>query len=92
MAFHCAEISFCFDNADVCDTMTGAGPEARALGAKVSQAWIEFAKKGDPNHAGLPRWSPVSSDKLPTMILDEVCEVKDYPDRLAQQVMDSVDT
>ncbi len=92
MAFHCAEISFCFDNAEVCDTMTGAGPGARALGEKVSQAWIDFAKKGDPNHAGLPRWSPVSSDKAPTMIFDEVCEVKDFPDRAAQQIMDSVDT
>ena len=91
MAFHCSEISFCFDNADLCDTMTGAGPRARALGAKVSQACIGFPKKGDPNHAGLPRSSPVSSDKLPAMIFDEVCEVKDYPDRLAQQVMDSVD-
>jgi para-nitrobenzyl esterase len=92
MAFHCAEISFCFDNAEVCDTMTGGGPGARALGEKVSQAWIDFAKKGDPNHAGLPRWSPVSSDKVPTMIFDEVCEVKDSPDRAAQQLMDSIDT
>ena len=58
----------------------------------MSQAWIDFAKKGDPNHAGLPRWSPVSSDKAPTMIFDEVCEVKDFPDRAAQQIMDSVDT
>jgi para-nitrobenzyl esterase len=92
MAFHCAEISFCFDNTEVSETMTGGGPGARALGEKVSQAWIDFAKKGDPNHAGLPRWSPVSSDKVPTMIFDEVCEVKDYPDRAAQQLMDSIDT
>jgi para-nitrobenzyl esterase len=90
MAFHCAELSFCFDNSDRCETMTGGGPRARALGAKMSQAWIEFAKKGDPNHGGLPHWAPVSADKVPTMIFDDVCEAKDYPDRLEQKVMDSV--
>jgi para-nitrobenzyl esterase len=90
MAFHCAELSFCFDNADVCETMTGGGPTARALAARVSQAWINFAKKGDPNHGALPHWSPVSSDKLPTMIFDDACEVTDNPDRLEQKVMDSV--
>jgi para-nitrobenzyl esterase len=91
MAFHCAEIAFCFDNSDVAETMTGGGPGARALGSKVSQAWIDFAKKGDPNHSGLPHWSPVSSDKLPTMIFDDVCEAKDYPDRGEQKVMESAD-
>jgi para-nitrobenzyl esterase len=90
MAFHCAELSFCFDNADVCETMTGGGPTAGALAAKVSQAWINFAKKGDPNHGALPHWSPVSSDKLPTMIFDDACEARDNPDRLEQKVMDSV--
>lgn len=90
MAFHCAELSFCFDNSDRCETMTGGGPDARALGAKMSQAWIEFAKKGDPNHRGLPHWAPVSADKLPTMIFDDVCEAKEYPDRSEQKVMDSL--
>jgi para-nitrobenzyl esterase len=70
--------------------MTGGGPTAGALAAKVSQAWINFAKKGDPNHGALPHWSPVSSDKLPTMIFDDACEARDNPDRLEQKVMDSV--
>jgi para-nitrobenzyl esterase len=90
MAFHCAELSFCFDNSDVCRTMTGGGPHARALAAKVSQAWINFAKTGDPNHGGLPHWPPVSSDKLPTMIFDDVCEAKENPDGAEQKVMDSI--
>ena len=91
MAFHCADISFFFDNSDVCETMTGGGPGARALAGRMSQACIDFARKGDPNHAGLPPWSPVSADKLPTMIFDDVCEVKDYPDRQEQKVMESAD-
>ena len=42
MAFHCSELAFVFDNTDRCAAMTGGGPEARALGAKVSEAWIQL--------------------------------------------------
>lgn len=79
-AFHCAELPFVFDNTDRCETMTGGGAEARALGAKISEAWIQFARSGDPNHAGLPKWPAVGMDRLPTMIFDNECTVKDDPD------------
>ena len=79
-AFHCAELPFCFDNTDRCAAMTGGTPEARTLGARMADAWIAFARKGDPNHAGLPKWSPVAGAKLPTMVFDNKCEVKDDPE------------
>ena len=31
-----------------------AAAGSRELAAKVSDAWINFARKGDPNHPGLP--------------------------------------
>jgi para-nitrobenzyl esterase len=46
----------------------------------VSQAWIQFARTGNPNHSGLPRWPSVSANALPTMVFDARCEVKDNPD------------
>jgi len=52
-SYHCAELPFVFDNTDRCDQATGGGPEARALAATVSEAWIRFARTGNPNHAGL---------------------------------------
>src|SRR5260370_16880351 len=55
-AYHCSDIAFAFDNTDVAATMTGGGPEARGLAAKVSDAFINFARNGNPNHAGLPNW------------------------------------
>jgi para-nitrobenzyl esterase len=79
-AFHCAELAFCFDNIDRCANMTGGGVEARALAAKMSEAWIAFARKGDPNHAGLPKWPAFSAGKPATMIFDNRCEVKNDPD------------
>jgi para-nitrobenzyl esterase len=49
-SYHCAELPFVFDNTDRCDAATGGGPSARALAAKVSDAWIQFARTGNPNH------------------------------------------
>ncbi len=79
-AFHCSELAFVFDNIDRCVNMTGGGPEARALAARVSEAWLNFARRGDPNHAGLPKWSAFTADKAATMIFDNKCEVRNDPD------------
>jgi para-nitrobenzyl esterase len=79
-AFHCSELAFVFDNIDRCVNMTGGGPDARTLAAKVSDAWIAFARKGDPNHPGLPKWPAFTADKGATMVFDNKCEVKNDPD------------
>ena len=78
--FHCAELPFVFDNTDRCDTMTGGGDEARALAANISDAWIHFARTGNPNHAGLPRWASVSGPSPTTMIFDRRCAALAAPD------------
>src|SRR5579871_4110205 len=78
-AFHCAELPFVFDNTDRCAAMTGGTAEARELGAKVSECWINFARKGDPNHSGIPKWAAFTPDKVQTMIFDNKCELKNDP-------------
>jgi para-nitrobenzyl esterase len=87
-AFHCAEIAFAFYNTDVAASMTGGGEDARALAAKVSDAWINFARSGDPNHAGLPKWRPYKPEQGAVMIFDNRCEVKNDPDRAERQVLE----
>jgi para-nitrobenzyl esterase len=79
-AFHCAEIPFVFDNTDRCETMTGGGSEARALGAKMSDAWIVFARSGNPNHSGIPHWPQFSVQNVPTMIFDSTVSLVNDPD------------
>jgi para-nitrobenzyl esterase len=88
-AFHCAEIAFCFDNAARAENMTGNGPEAQALAKKVSQAWVNFARKGDPNHHGVPTWPKFSAEKCPTMIFDNQCQAKDNPDTVERKAIAS---
>ena len=80
-AFHCSEIPFVFDNTDVSAFATGGTAEARDLGAKVSDAWINFARHGDPNHSGLPKWPAFTAEAGPVMVFDTTCEVKNDPDR-----------
>jgi para-nitrobenzyl esterase len=79
-AFHCSEIPFVFCNTDLSAFATGGGHEARTLAAKVSDAWINFARHGDPNHPGLPAW-PRYDTAGPVMVFDNTCEVKNDPDR-----------
>ncbi len=79
-AFHCSEIAFAFDNTDRCEAMTGGGSDARELAAKVSEAWIHFARTGNPNHPGIPRWAPFAPDTVPTMIFDNKAEAVNNPD------------
>jgi len=74
-SFHCAELPFVFDNTDRCDQATGGGAAARALAARVSEAWIRFARTGDPNHRELPAWPAYTGQRRATMVFDNTCTV-----------------
>jgi para-nitrobenzyl esterase len=60
--------------------MTGGGADARALAAIMSEAWIHFARTGDPNHAGMPKWPAFSTSTSPTMIFDNRSRAENGPD------------
>jgi para-nitrobenzyl esterase len=79
-AFHCSELPFVFYNTERCAAMTGGGPEALELSGRVADAWVNFARKGDPNHPGLPAWPKYTADKLATMIFDTKCAAENDPD------------
>jgi len=73
---HCMELPFTFNNIARCRTMTGGGEEAYVLADKMSRAWTNFAKTGNPNAEGLPTWEPYTIEKGATMIFDNTCDVK----------------
>ena len=87
MAFHCAELAFCFDNAVRCENMTGRSPEAQALADKVSDAWIHFARTGDPNHPGLPHWPAFNAKDKSTMVFDNTCVARNNLDDKLQTIV-----
>jgi para-nitrobenzyl esterase len=88
-SIHCCDLPFCFDNTDRSENLTGGGPGPRALAANVSEAWIQFARSGNPNHGGLPNWPAFSAESCPTMIFDTQCKLQNNPDKEEKQAIET---
>ncbi len=73
-SYHTAEIPFVFNNIDK-TSVSGDVDEAKALSDVMSQAWINFAKTGDPNGEGVPNWEPYTREGGATMIFDNESSV-----------------
>ncbi len=85
-SFHASDLAFVFDNTDRCAPMTGGTIEARALAAKMSDAWVAFARTGNPNHPGLPAWPQFDAERGALMLFDNMPMVLDDPDRAARRL------
>jgi len=86
---HCMELPFVFNNIYNSRTMTGGGEAAYALADKMSSAWINFAKTGNPNTTGLPDWKPFDPQKGATMIFNNQCEIKYNHDKELLNIVNS---
>lgn len=87
MAYHCAEIPFVFNNIEFSAQATGATKDAYSLADKISQAWINFARTGNPNAKGLPNWTPYTRENGVTMILDNKSELRYHHDEKLMKLL-----
>jgi para-nitrobenzyl esterase len=78
---HTIEIPFAFDNVQISRQLTGGGADAMALADKVSDAWIAFARTGDPNTPKLPHWPAFNPTERPTMVINNQSKVVGDPIR-----------
>jgi len=90
LAFHCQDLAFWFDNIDLSVQATGGGDAARTLASQMSAALVAFARTGDPNHNGIPKWAPFTESNRAMMIWDTPSEVKIDPDRAARQALSAM--
>ena len=86
-SFHGLEVPFVFDCVDRAP-MAGDSADAVNLAAGVSDAWIAFARDADPNHGGIPKWSPYTLDERVTMVLGEQCRLEQDPGGDERRVLD----
>jgi para-nitrobenzyl esterase len=78
--FHSSEITFAFDNANLCTHYSANDPGGLALSSKMGQAWASFARSGNPGHGGLPAWAAYTADKRATMVFNAPSSIKDDPE------------
>lgn len=76
---HAVELPFVFGTFDapMVGMFAGTGPEADALHHNVQDAWIAFARTGDPAHPGLPVWPRFDASRRTTMVFDRAASGPD---------------
>ncbi len=79
LSHHALEIAFAFDNLDK-TPWASTEPESQALATRMSEAWIAFARTGNPSTPTLPDWPEYDKARRATMILDAECRVVNDPD------------
>jgi len=76
-AFHTGEVPYAYDNLKM-----SPRPWTEAdykLADTMSDYWVNFAAKGDPNAEGLPKWEACSPDNLKAMIFDVEVKCVELP-------------
>ncbi|WP_195210267.1 carboxylesterase/lipase family protein [Actinomarinicola tropica] len=88
-AGHGYEIAFMFDNLGVGGTPPSA--ERQRLADAMCDAWIAFARTGDPNHDGLAEWPPFVPPERTTMIFGRGASAAvDDPDAATRELWERV--
>jgi para-nitrobenzyl esterase len=80
---HGLDIPLVFGNlaarVDLPGTRVGAGERSRRMAARMGDAFIAFARTGDPNTRGLPPWQRYELPRRQTMLLDDEPRLVDDP-------------
>jgi len=71
-ACHALEMPFVFGTLDAPtqDRFAGSGEGVQRLSANMMDAWIAFARCGNPSHPGIGTWPAYNGQTRPTMVFD----------------------
>jgi para-nitrobenzyl esterase len=88
-ACHAIELPFVFGTHRLARAFTGEGPDVDALAKKAGDAWVAFARTGNPSTDAL-RWPPFDAERRATMILDRECRVEELPREAERRCWDGI--
>ena len=83
---HGADVPYVFQTLD--REKPDLRPEDLALSGTVSRYWTNFAKRGDPNGAGLPEWPEFSESDRRVMVFRDEAYAGDVPGAEGLEVLD----
>ncbi|MDQ0971679.1 para-nitrobenzyl esterase [Neobacillus niacini] len=85
---HALEIPFVFNTLDTPNTenFTGSSPERKLVASQMHQAWINFARNGNPNSESLPEWPQYNLNDRSTLIFNIDSAVENDPNRKERMI------
>jgi len=78
---HNFEMPFVFENLGYTPMVSPVTPETSLLADQMCDAWVAFARSGDPNHPGLPAWPAFEPQARPTMNFNLQSKLENDPDK-----------
>jgi para-nitrobenzyl esterase len=83
---HTMDIALSFGTLDAEGSFTGTGAGARAVSRRVMAAFTAFARAGDPNGPGVPRWPVYALPGRATMLFDVESRAVNDPRRWEREL------
>ncbi len=87
---HTIDIAAAFGNLDKPGAFMGADASARRVSDQLQAAFINLARHGDPNHAGLPPWQKHRLPDRATMVFDATTQLVNDPRKIERELFAKV--
>ena len=87
-AFHTGEVPYAYANLHTVNRPFESVD--KVLSQKMSSYWVNFAKTGNPNGAGLEVWPTFNAKDQKVQILDKVIETKELPTRKKLELLENI--
>ena len=85
-AMHGIDVPFANRNLEAFAPLLGDLTPLHDLADTVSDAWLSFARHGEPSASGMPTWQPFDAERRATMVFDTRIELKHDVDRALRDI------
>ena len=77
------------NNVEEARNFMGRGDEPQVVADQMSEAWLAFARTGDPNAPGLPHWPAYDAASRATMMFDLTSRIEHDPMAEVRKILQS---